>query len=84
MNKIIFCLVLCLVSGSLAIAQQRVNPKDQADQVKQSVKDKKKNKDPHNLGKLHDGAKKRGIDTSNPDSLKGRDIGGEIAKSIRL
>lgn len=40
--------------------------------------------DPSGLGTLHDGAKKRGVDTSTPESLKGRDVGGDIAKSVKL
>lgn len=36
------------------------------------------------FGTLHDRAKQDGVDTSNPDSLKGRDIGAEIAQKIKL
>lgn len=35
------------------------------------------------LGTLHDGAKKFGVDTSTPDSLKG-DVGGQIARKTKL
>jgi len=36
------------------------------------------------LGTLHDMAKKDGVDTSNPESLKGRDVAGEIVRKTKL
>lgn len=36
------------------------------------------------FGTLHDMAKKDGVDTSTPESLKGRDVGGEIARKTKL
>lgn len=36
------------------------------------------------LGGLHEGAKKYGVDTGNPESLKGRNVSGEMATKVKL
>lgn len=90
-NILAFALALSLAFASLALAQQTQHPYGSApasaSQVKADAKGKKaklKPYDPNDFGTLHDRAKKDGVDTSNPDSLKGRDVGAEIAKSIKL
>lgn len=90
MNKVtlalILALALCLAFGSLALTQQPLAPQGPAGQVKTDAKTKKTKKvyRGDDLGDLHEGAKKYGVDTSKPESLKGRNISGEIAKKTKL
>jgi hypothetical protein len=83
----IFATVLCiaLLPGTLALAQQPAQNSIQADQanVKKENKGKQKYSAPDDFGTLHDKAKKHGIDTSKPETLKG-DVGGQIARKVKL
>ena len=85
-----FCslfLALSLAFGTLALAQQpQTSTPTPTSQGKADTNKKraKKSYRADDFGDLHDKAKKHGIDTSNPESLKGRDVGGEIAKTIKL
>lgn len=88
MNKVTLALTLalCLSFGSLALAQQPPAPQGQSGQVKVEPKAKKAKKvyRGDDLGDLHEGAKKYGVDTSKPESLKGKDVAGEMAKRVKL
>lgn len=82
------CVTLCLLlfSGSLALAQQTIHPESQSIEAKTKagVRNKaQKAYNPNNFGTLHEGAKKYGVDTSKPETLKG-DVGGQIAKKTKL
>jgi hypothetical protein len=77
-------LCLSLFAAPLALAQQPSTSQGKADQAKTEAKTKKKYTAEDDFGTLHDKAKRNGVDTSNPESLKGRSISGEIAKKTKL
>jgi len=90
MNKrlLTLTLALSLAFASPVLAQQPMTPYGSApaSQVKADPKTKKPKKiyRGDDLGTLHDMAKKDGVDTSNPESLRGRDVAGEIARKTKL
>lgn len=88
MNKITLALTLALglSFGSLALAQQPLAPQGQAGQVKGEPKAKKAKKvyRGNDFGDIHEGAKKYGVDSSKPESLKGKDVAGEMAQRVKL
>jgi hypothetical protein len=93
MNKRLLALTLALslTFGSVALAQQPwTSPYGSApapaSQGKADPKAKKSKKiyRGDDFGDIHEGAKKYGVDSSKPESLKGRNVSGEMAKRVKL
>lgn len=83
-------LALSLAFSSVALAQQPLTlygtAPAPASQVKADPKAKKAKKvyRGDDLGDLHEGAKKYGVDSGHPETLKGRNVSGEMAKRVKL
>ena len=91
MNKrlLALTLTLSLFSAPLALAQQPLTPFGSApapaSQVKADTKAKpKKIYRGDDFGDIPEAAKKYGVDSGHPETLKGRNVSGEMAKRVKL
>lgn len=82
----ISCLVLALGLLFYAMPCEAQQPAEKLTERSGQVKEKKQKlyRPAADFGTLHDMAKRDGVDTSKPESLKGRDVGAEIAKKTKL